>query len=92
MAKKKVKQKRPSKRYALYQISGDKVERKNKSCPKCGPGIFLGKHNNRLVCGKCHYTVFSRSDKPAEKKAEKPAEKKAPAEKKPVDKKPVEKK
>jgi small subunit ribosomal protein S27Ae len=68
MAKKKVKPKRPSKRYALYQISGDKAERKNKSCPKCGAGIFMAKHNDRLVCGKCHYTEFVKSEKKPEKK------------------------
>lgn len=44
---------------ALYTISGDKVARKNKFCPKCGPGMFLGVHANRVVCGKCHYTEFS---------------------------------
>ena len=74
MAKKKVKPKRPSKRYSLYQISGDKLERKNKSCPKCGAGIFLAKHTDRLVCGTCGYTEFTKSNttkddkKPAEKK------------------------
>jgi small subunit ribosomal protein S27Ae len=68
MAKKKVKPKRPSKRYSLYQASGEKVERKNRFCPKCGVGIFMAKHQDRLVCGTCHYTEFVRSEKPAEKK------------------------
>ncbi|MEK6923628.1 MAG: 30S ribosomal protein S27ae [Candidatus Micrarchaeota archaeon] len=26
-----------------------------KSCPKCGSGTRLGKHTNRLSCGKCGY-------------------------------------
>ncbi len=39
----------------LYDLSGEKVERKNKFCPKCGPGIFLAGHSDRLSCGKCGY-------------------------------------
>jgi ubiquitin-small subunit ribosomal protein S27Ae len=29
---------------------------KNKSCPKCGPGTFLGEHKDRRTCGKCGYS------------------------------------
>ena len=43
---------------ALYTISGTKAERKNRFCPKCGPGHFLRAHSNRLVCGKCQYVEF----------------------------------
>lgn len=39
-------------------MKGDKLTRKNKSCPKCGPGVFLAHHKNRISCGKCHYTEF----------------------------------
>ena len=46
-----------SKKYAHYTISGEKVE-KDKTCVKCGPGVFLAKHKGRLYCGKCHYTEF----------------------------------
>ena len=34
---------------------GDKIERKNKFCPKCGPGFFMAKHKDRTTCGKCGY-------------------------------------
>lgn len=44
----------------LYQKSGDKLERKNKSCPKCGSGTFMAKHASRWTCGQCHYTEFSK--------------------------------
>lgn len=57
--KKPHKNKPTSKKYSLYKISGDKVE-KAKHCPRCGPGIFLAKHGNRLYCGKCHYTEFTK--------------------------------
>ena len=72
MAKKKTKPKRSVKPHALYEISGSAIKRKNKSCPKCGKGIFLAQHSNRLTCGKCGYSEFEtkKSDKP------KPAEKK----------------
>lgn len=29
---------------------------KNKSCPKCGPGVFLADHKDRVSCGKCSYS------------------------------------
>lgn len=29
---------------------------KNKSCPKCGPGVFMADHKDRVACGKCGYT------------------------------------
>ena len=75
MAKKKVKPKRSVKPHTLYEISGSTIKRKNKSCPKCGKGIFLAKHSNRLTCGKCGYSEFetkesAKQKKPAEKKPE----------------------
>ncbi|MBS3114777.1 30S ribosomal protein S27ae [Candidatus Woesearchaeota archaeon] len=45
-------------RWKLYQVSGNKVERKNKSCPKCGSGTFMAKHSNRWTCGTCKYCEF----------------------------------
>ncbi|HLC31298.1 MAG TPA: 30S ribosomal protein S27ae [Candidatus Nanoarchaeia archaeon] len=32
--------------------------KKNKFCPRCGAGVFLANHGNRLHCGKCGYTEF----------------------------------
>jgi len=43
---------------SLYTLSGSTMQRKNKFCPKCGPGMFMGNHKERVVCGKCGYTVF----------------------------------
>ena len=55
--KKPHKNKPTSQRWKKYQIKGDKIIRE-KTCPRCGPGIFLMKAKNRLYCGKCHLTEF----------------------------------
>lgn len=60
--KKKPKNKAPSKRWEKYKVEGEKVTRKI-SCPRCGMGVFLGEHKDRLYCGKCHYTEFKKKEK-----------------------------
>jgi small subunit ribosomal protein S27Ae len=42
----------------VFKVEGDKIVRQRKSCPKCGDGVFLGDHKDRLSCGKCGYTEF----------------------------------
>ena len=59
--KKKPKQTKPSKKWELYELTGDKIKRKNKTCPKCGSGVFMGHHKNRWVCGKCGYTEMIKA-------------------------------
>ena len=54
---KEVKKKKTSKRWENYDASSG-LKRKNKFCPKCGSGIFLAEHMNRLTCGSCSYTEF----------------------------------
>jgi len=49
-----VKKKASSKKWKCYE-SG---KRKNKFCPKCGLGVFLSQHKNRVTCGQCSYTEF----------------------------------
>lgn len=38
----------------------DMIKEGRKACPKCGKGIYLGKHSNpaRYHCGKCSYVEF----------------------------------
>ena len=55
--KKPHKNKKPSQRWKKYKIEEDKIIRE-KTCPRCGSGIFLMKAKNRLYCGKCHLTEF----------------------------------
>ncbi|MEM4337080.1 MAG: 30S ribosomal protein S27ae [Candidatus Woesearchaeota archaeon] len=48
------------KQHLLYKIEGDKVTRLRKICPKCGQGVFLAQHKDRISCGKCSYTEFKK--------------------------------
>lgn len=60
--KKKHVNKPTSKKYTKYKVQGEKVIRE-RSCPRCGPGIFLMNSQGRLYCGKCHYTEFASKTK-----------------------------
>lgn len=63
MAKKtKPKNKAPSKKYKKYSLENGKVVKK-KICPRCGEGVFLAQHKDRLYCGTCHYTEFLKKTK-----------------------------
>ena len=59
---KQEKPKKTNKRWEKYKVSGDKIERTNQSCPKCGPGFFLAKHGNRKTCGKCGYSILEKKE------------------------------
>jgi len=41
-----------------YQVSNiyENGKSKNKTCPKCGAGVFLAEHKDRRTCGKCGYS------------------------------------
>jgi small subunit ribosomal protein S27Ae len=43
-----------------YEVSGDTVKAKKQVCPRCGQGVFLAEHAERLSCGKCGYTEFKK--------------------------------
>jgi len=60
--KKKRKPKRPSERWKKYRVSGNKLERLGKFCPRCGPGVFMAENKDRLFCGRCHYTEFKTKE------------------------------
>lgn len=44
----------------FYKISENKVERNKRECPRCGKGVFMAEHKDRLTCGKCSYTEFQK--------------------------------
>lgn len=47
-------------KWKLYIVKDGKVIRKNKFCPRCGPGVFMADHGDRWACGKCGYTEWKR--------------------------------
>ena len=46
------------KKIEFFKIEGDRINRFRRHCPKCGAGVFLAEHKNRMSCGKCGYTEF----------------------------------
>lgn len=55
----------------IFKIEQDKIIRLRRNCPKCGEGIFLAEHKDRLSCGKCGYTEFKgKKDKKPEMSVE----------------------
>ena len=59
--KKPHKNKATSKKYTKYKIEGDKIVRE-RSCPRCGPGIFLMQSQGRV------YSEFGSKANEEEKK------------------------
>src|SRR5207245_541146 len=44
----------------FYKIDGNRISRERANCPKCGPGVFLARHGDRVSCGRCGYTEFAK--------------------------------
>ncbi|MCL4399582.1 30S ribosomal protein S27ae [Candidatus Parvarchaeota archaeon] len=63
MPKKKQKNRKTVKVWEFYKINGKSLLLQKKTCPKCGQGVFLSQHGNRVSCGKCSYTVFEKQAK-----------------------------
>ena len=61
----------------IFKVEGDKITRLRRHCPKCGDGVFLAEHKDRISCGKCGYTEFKGGGQKTPKTVEtdgKPAE------------------
>jgi small subunit ribosomal protein S27Ae len=43
-----------------FTVSGGKVTTVKKYCPRCGPGVMMADHKDRVACGKCGYTEFKK--------------------------------
>ena len=46
----------------LYEVDGDKIVRKNQICPRCGEGVFMADHGDRVACGKIGYTEMKKKN------------------------------
>lgn len=44
----------------MYEIKDGKAVKKSPTCPRCGDGVFLASHKDRLSCGKCGYTEYKK--------------------------------
>ncbi len=47
--------------HAIYKVEGDKVTRLRPTCERCGPGYFMGDHQDRYTCGHCGFTRYKRA-------------------------------
>jgi small subunit ribosomal protein S27Ae len=53
------KRKKEKKVHTYYDISGGKIVRRLKKCPRCGVFMAFHKENKaRWTCGKCSYTEY----------------------------------
>ena len=52
----------PNGKHSKYSVEDGKLVRTGESCEDCGPGVFLGVHEDRKVCGKCGNTILNQSE------------------------------
>jgi len=62
MAKKEAAKKKECSKIDAYKVEGDKVTRTKPVCPKCGAGVFMAVHKDRVSCGRCGYTEFNKKE------------------------------
>ncbi|MGQ4891203.1 MAG: 30S ribosomal protein S27ae [Candidatus Njordarchaeia archaeon] len=58
--KKKKAKSRPYHVWKLYKVEDGKVVRLRKTCPICGPSVYLAEHKDRWTCGRCGYTEWKK--------------------------------
>jgi small subunit ribosomal protein S27Ae len=46
--------------WKYYKLEGEAVKRLKRECPRCGKGVFMGEHKDRVACGRCGYTEFKK--------------------------------
>jgi small subunit ribosomal protein S27Ae len=44
--------------WKYYKVEGEQVKKLKKECSRCGKGVFMGEHGDRITCGRCGYTEF----------------------------------
>ena len=47
----------------IFKVEGESIRRLRRHCPKCGEGVFLAEHKDRLGCGKCGYTEYKKGSR-----------------------------
>lgn len=46
--------------WKYYKVEGEQAKKLKKECSRCGKGVFMGEHKDRITCGKCGYTEFKK--------------------------------
>lgn len=46
--------------WQYYRVKDGSVTKLRRECPRCGRGVFLAEHSDRLSCGKCGWTMFKK--------------------------------
>ncbi len=44
--------------WKYYKVEGEQAKKLKKECSRCGNGVFMGEHKDRITCGRCGYTEF----------------------------------
>jgi small subunit ribosomal protein S27Ae len=53
-----------SKPHKYYKVGKDgKITRERRFCSRCGDGVFMAEHSDRVACGKCGFTEFKPTRK-----------------------------
>jgi small subunit ribosomal protein S27Ae len=45
-------------KWKYYEVKGNELVRKRTACQRCGEGVFMAEHKDRLACGSCGYTIW----------------------------------
>lgn len=61
---KKQKPPRNQNKGAIWSLQEGKIVRTHRTCPKCGPAVYMAEHYDRSHCGRCGYTLFKRQNAP----------------------------
>ena len=51
---------KPTKQWEIIKVENGKIKRLRKTCPRCGPGVYMAEHEDRYYCGKCHLTEWKK--------------------------------
>lgn len=53
--------------WKYYTVEDDRIRKVRRECPRCGRGVFMAEHSDRVTCGRCKYTEFKRKEKERER-------------------------
>jgi small subunit ribosomal protein S27Ae len=43
-----------------YRVEAGKALMAGKWCPRCGPGVSMAQHRDRIACGRCGYAELEK--------------------------------